>query len=442
MLSPDEAVDVAKVLLGAYRAEYKTLHEIHEYVEGEPRRPYMPKDAKTEFRWIAEQSQVNYLPKVIDSHVSSLFVDGYRSPETTDNLPAWSQWQSNRMDARQTGVHFAALEYGFAFVSVLPGDKGPAWQPFSPRQMTCAYADTVNDEWPEWALTVARKGDGLGVSLLGPEYRYLFTAKDVDSAPEFAGQERHGVPWTPVVRFVSEFVLDDAPEGLVRPLMPLQDQINLTTFNGLVAQVYGAFKQKWVTGFDVPKDESGRPIEPFKAAVSRLWVAEGEATKFGQFDSEDLAGFLAWREDTVRALCTTADVPPHTILGALANLSSEALAAAEISKTRAEDVWRLLFGESWEQCFRLSRWISGDAAAVDDVSAQVVWRDTEARSAAQMVDAAVKLKSIGFPTRYIAEMLGVAPQDIPQLLDDIDAETTQQAVAQARSFGVVTDAGV
>lgn len=436
MLTPEEATDVAAGLMKVRNAEYDDLRQVHEYVEGEPSQTYMPRDAKEEFRWIAKQGTINYLPKVLDTHVSSLFVDGYRSPAATDNLPSWDQWQANRMDARQTGVHKAALQYGCSFVSILPGDTAPAWSPFSPRDMTCVYSDPVNDEWPEYALTVKRAGKTLDLSVLGPLARYVFTAKDVNSKPELLRIETHPVPWTPVVRFVSEFVLDDSPEGLVKPLIPLQDQINLTTFNGLVAQVYGAFKQKWVTGFDVPKDESGRPIEPFRAAVNRLFIGEGEATKFGEFGSTDLKGYLDFREDTVRALCTTANVPPHTVLGALANLSAESLAAAEVSKTRAEDVWRLLFGESWEQCFRLSRWVAGERDAVDDVSAQVVWRDTEARSQAQIVDAAVKLKSIGFPMRYIAEMLGVAPQDIPQLLDDIDNEQVSKAKADSVAFGV------
>jgi hypothetical protein len=55
------------------------------------------------------------------------------------------------------------------------------------------------------------------------------------------------------------------------------------------------------------------------------------------------------------------------------------------------------------------------------------------------VDAATKLRSIGFPLGYIAEMLGETPQAIPNLLAEIEAEQTSAAVAQAKSFGVITD---
>ncbi len=437
-LSSEAAVGVAKDLLKVRNSEHNELTKIHEYLEGDCIPGYIPRDAKEEYRWIAKQSNVNILPKIVDAHAQSLYVSGYRSPEDeTENLPAWvDHWQANRMDARQTGTHRATLSYGASYVQVLPGDTAPAWSPFTARDMTCVYADAVNDEWPEWALTVDREGTKLSMALLGPEYRYTFAAKNVDATPELVAVERHGVPWTPVVRFLSEYTLDDESRGLVAPLIPIQDQINLTTFNGLVSQVAGAFPQKWATGMDIPRDEQGRPVEPFKAAVTRLWVGEGEGTRFGSFDATDLKGYLDFREDSIRLACTIGSVPPHTVLGALANLSAEAMAAAEIQKTRAEDEYRILFGESWEQVFRLSRFIAGDSSAVADTAAEVVWKDTEARSWSQIVDAAVKLRAMGMPMAFVAETLGVTPQQMPQLLDDIAAEADMAAVSQAKAFGV------
>lgn len=437
-LSSEAAVGVAKDLLKVRNSEHGELSRIHEYLEGDCIPGYIPRDAKEEYRWIAKQSNVNILPKIVDAHAQSLYVSGYRSPEDeTTNLPAWvDHWQANRMDARQTGTHRATLAYGASYVQVLPGDTAPAWSPFTPRDMTCVYEDATNDEWPQWALTCDREGDKLSMTVLGPEYRYILTAKNVDSTPDLVAVERHGVPWTPVVRFLSEYTLDDESRGLVAPLIPIQDQINLTTFNGLVSQVAGAFPQKWATGMDIPRDEQGRPVEPFKAAVTRLWVGEGEGTRFGSFDATDLKGYLDFREDSIRLACTIGSVPPHTVLGALANLSAEAMAAAEIQKTRAEDEYRILFGESWEQVFRLSRFIGGDSSAVSDTAAEVVWKDTEARSWSQVVDAAVKLRSLGMPMAFVAETLGVTPQQMPQLLDDIAAEADMAAVSQAKAFGV------
>ncbi len=223
MLGVEQASDVAFDLLKLRNVEFRALHEVAEFASGRGGDLYIPRDAREEFRWIARQAKVNLIPKVVQTHVSSLYVDGYKSPEMIDNLPAWSQWQANRMDARQTGVHKAALEFGTSYVQVLPGDTGPAWSPFSPMDMTCVYSDPVNDEWPEYALTVKRAGKGVRIEMLGPSYRYVFVGKDVDSRPDFVEVQSHPVPWTPVVKFQSEYTLDGAPTGLVAQLMELQN---------------------------------------------------------------------------------------------------------------------------------------------------------------------------------------------------------------------------
>ena len=436
MLTLDEATDVAATLLAKRNAEYERLDLIHDYLAGKSAPVYVPRDAREEYRWIAKQSRVNVLPLVVDTIAQNLYVDGYRSTESGVNAPQWGQWQANRMDARQTGVHRAALTYGVSYVQVLPGDMGPAWSPFSPRTMTAVYDDPINDEWPDYALTVtASIGGGVDVAVIGPECRYRFTAPNVneDSRPEYVGQDVHGVPWCPVVRFVNTYDLDGQVRGEVAPLVPLQDQINLTTFNLLVAQVFGAFRQKWVTGMDVPKDDQGRPVEPFKAAVNRIFVGEGADTRFGDFNSTELRGYLDSRESTLRNLATIAQVPPNHLIGQMANMSAEALAAAEVQQTRKVAERKALFGESWEQVLGLSGQLTG--AAVDP-TAEVVWRDTEARSAAQIVDAAVKLRGIGFPIPYLAEMIGLTPQATETLLTHIEAEALAEASNQARAFGL------
>ena len=94
-LSSEAAVGVAKDLLKVRNSEHNELTKIHEYLEGDCIPGYIPRDAKEEYRWIAKQSNVNILPKIVDAHAQSLYVSGYRSPEDeTENLPAWvDHWQ-------------------------------------------------------------------------------------------------------------------------------------------------------------------------------------------------------------------------------------------------------------------------------------------------------------------------------------------------------------
>ena len=55
--------------------------------------------------------------------------------------------------------------------------------------------------------------------------------------------------------------------------MSNQDAINKYRADALVASEFAAFRQRWAIGIDIPVDpETGRPIEPFKPAVDRLWT--------------------------------------------------------------------------------------------------------------------------------------------------------------------------
>ena len=217
-------------------------------------------------------------------------------------------------------------------------------RPVSPRRLTALYADDVDDEWPVYAVEERTlrndKGAIRTVFLYDDQNRYTLVGKQDDPRLYWADQadsllaagwedipsglptiEEHGLGVCPVVRFLHDLDLDGEMDvsGECEPLIPLQDQINSSTFNGLMSQQYAAFRQRWVTGM-VPDDEDGRPREPFRAGVDRLWVAEDADTKFGEFGQSDLSGFLDAREASIRHMSTIAQVPPYHLLGAVANL--------------------------------------------------------------------------------------------------------------------------
>jgi hypothetical protein len=198
-------------------------------------------------------------------------------------------------------------------------------------------------------------------------------------------------------------------------------------FSLLVALQYASFRQRWATGLSIPVDESpfladgetanpnfGKPIEPFEAAVNRLWVSDSPDAKFGDFAQTEVSGHLNAYKSAVQSLAAIAQTPPHVLLGDLVNLSADALAAAEASTQRKTAEYETLFGESWEQVLRLAAAADGDAAAAADDSAQVRWRDTEARSLAQTVDALGKMvQMLGVPAEAAWERIpGVTETDV------------------------------
>ncbi|WFE27641.1 phage portal protein [Solwaraspora sp. WMMD791] len=158
----------------------------------------------------------------------------------------------------------------------------------------------------------------------------------------------------------------------------------------------------------------GQPVEPFQAAVDRLWVTDSPDAKFGSFDQTDVKGHLETYGSGVRTLAAIAQLSPHVLLGDLVNLSADALAAAEAATQRKIGEYETIFGESWEQTLRLAALAAGDPESARDLSAQVRWRDTEARSLAAAVDALGKMVTmLAVPAEAAWERIpGVTDQDI------------------------------
>lgn len=436
-LSPQAVVGLATELIAQHEA---TLHRdghhglIRRYLAGDHDLPYMPKGAKAEYRLLAERSITNWLPLVSDTFAKTLFVDGYRASGSRDNAAPWDYWQANGLDARQTVIHRGALEYGAAYNLVLPGDRAPLIRPLKPTRSLAWYEDE-DDEWPVQGLI--RKGTRLDGTVL---YDVLdaTTVYTVGKDPvakggtvRFISAASHGLGVTPMVRFRDQ--LGGESSGIIRPLKNIQDRINEAVFTLGIAIQYASFRQLWATGLAVPVDEvTGDPVEPFQAAVDRLWVTDNADAKFGDFAQTETSGHLRSYESAVKSLAAIAQTSPHVLTGDLNNLSADALAVVEASTTRKSNEYETIFGESWEQTLRLAALADGNTEAATDESAQVRWRESEARSLAQTVDALGKM----------AQMLQVPAEGlwerIPGVTDD-DIENWKEIAGRADGLAAIAD---
>lgn len=451
---------VTQYLIAARRAEAPRFSEIHEYVKNRVIDIYVPRKARPEYKQVVEQSQFNILPLLIRSLANNFFIDGYRPRRSSENAPVWDRvWQPNRLDARQAGWWRASLEYGTSYATVVPGElngeKSAVITPWSPRRLTALYDDPVADEWARFFMTVGISRPVFGpdgvqvvtpVSVYDDHHRYeidvpsgmlatqiytpagyrgaLYGEVTIDASK--ARVSEHGAELPPLVRFMDTFgELDDGPEGVVYEMLPAQRQLNQTTYSLGMAELYSAFKQRWVTGLEIQEDEDGNPIEPFNIAVDKLLQAESEATKFGEFGQTDLGGYLDSRDKTLLFVASTRQIPPHTLVvgNAVSNISAEALAALEAGHQQDIAEHKTSYGESAEQMFRLAGKVMGDNAAWRDTSAQVRWRDTTPRSLAQVADALGKL----------ATLLGVPAQALWERIPDVtdqDLETWKKMAAE------------
>lgn len=400
---------------------------VERYLSGDHDLPYAPTNATDEFGALRRKSVTNWLPLVVDTFAKGLFVDGYRAAKAADDAAPWRYWQVNGLDARQSIAHRGALTFGVSYVCVLKGDPAPVIRPLAPTRTHALYRDP-DDDWPEVALVVdgvTAEGHSLYRLFDDRNVWSLIKEKDGDTLKHAAPPEAHGFSHVPWVRFRSR--LDGDACGIVAPLTILQDRINEAVFSMLIALQYASFRQRWATGLAIPTDEDeflsdgvtanpnfGKPVQPFEAAVNRLWVSDSDTAHFGDFDQTDVTGHLNAYKSAVQSMAAVAQCPPHVLLGDLVNLSADALAAAEASTQRKTAEYETLFGESWEQVLRLAAALDSDESAASDTDAQVKWRDTEARSLANTVDALGKMVTmLGVPSEAAWERIpGVTASDV------------------------------
>ena len=433
VLSAAEAIATTRRLLDMRVQETQRLDRIHEYLRDDPETRDiggLPTGAPSDVIRLARLARVNLLKYIVSARVQNMYIDGFRTPTSPNDLDVWGVWQANKMDARQIGINRAALSFGASYATALPGMRGgeamPVLRGYSPRQLTAAYGE--DDEWPLFALI--KLGDGL-YRLIDETsvYRVEVEGDAADGAmvvePKTHGVQWQGEPVCPVVRFRETDDLDDPCRGIVEPYFPLQDQVNITTFGLQVAQHYGAFRQRWIIGWLAENENAA-----LRASAARLMQFEDSPSdiSIGEFQQTELRGYIESREATIRHLATVSQTPVHELLGQFVNLSAEALEAARASAAAGVDENRTVAGESYEQLLNLAAEIMG--ATVDE-SASVVWRDTRVRSLREAAEAlGLLVEKLGVPPRALWERIPGIPQH--------EVERWNAMAAEGDSIGALT----
>ena len=474
IIDASEVTDIANSTLLMRQSEQDRLRHINRYVRGRHDPPFAPRGVNSEYRWIMKKSVRNFLPLVVSVISQNLHVDGYRPTGFTSNQvaapqkpnPTWEAFRANRMVSRQHGVHRAVIKYGSSYVVVLPGQLSteeeqpedvPVIRPVSPRRMTAMYADDVDDEWPQFAVEVRtvqlpKNRSKVYVSVYDEAKRFILASRVLSgygsvanynlqlaetNDPLLNGQSpvsEHDMGICPVVRFLFENDLDGEEDvsGEIEPIIPIQDQINFDTFNLMMSEQYAAIRQRWVTGM-APVDEQGREQAPFRPGVDRVWAAEDPNTHFGEFSETPLQPFSAVREDGIRHMATVTQVPPYQLLGQIANMSAEALAAAKDGQDRHVDELKAGMTDSWRNTFRLTALAAGNKDGWNDLFGTVVWRDTSTRSFASTIDGLTKVaQMLGVPVEELwAKIPGVNAEDVQAWLLAAQREKAQAIVEQA-----------
>lgn len=397
----------------------------------------------------------NWCALVSDAVDERLRVDGFRigSQQEADRK-IWDIWQRNQLDKDSALVHTDALTLGDSYGLVSPdpeSDKRALITVESAQQMIVARVKGDRRKRAA-ALKVWVEEDGYArATLYMPDFIYKLKGKtkveDGASIVYSAGvgrwepREERGETFpianplnvVPVVPFVNNpTMLDDCGRSEIGAVIPVQDAVNKLVSDMIVASEFGAFRQKWGTGIEIPVDpDTNQPIDTYRAAVERMWTTPNDQASFGTFDATDLSSFVQGIEMLVQHIASQTRTPPHYFYLRGEFPSGESIKSAEtglVAKARRKMRW---FGESWEELMALALEIEG-SKAIRKVShtMETIWSDPESRSESEHVDAIIKKKALNVPDEVLWEEAGYSPQQIERM-KKINAERQPEPSAAA-----------
>lgn len=411
------------------RAAQAAEHEKWDrYYRGDHPLPNTPEKLRQEYLRLMRMSRSNWMELVVDARVERLSVEGFRFAESTQGDDrAWEIWQANHLDADQEQVYTDALAGGRGAVLVWPNTttgEPPVITVEDPRAVAVEY-EPGSTRRRIAAMKSWREDDTLRANLWTPDgmyRRYRANVKGETTWTTTSNRRR----WelidevesplrAPIVEFRTRLRSDGTCSSiLANGPTDIQDRINKTLFDRLLAAEFAAFRQRWITGYEIPVDEeTGQPVEEFKAAVDRLWVFDNNDATLGEFSATDLGPYISSIESDVQHLAAITRTPPHYLLGqAGAFPSGESLKSTETGLVATVRRHAASFGESWEEVERLAFAALGDTERAGDMAAETIWRNPEARTEGELVDALLKMAQLGVPEKALWERWGATDREI------------------------------
>jgi hypothetical protein len=206
-----------------------------------------------------------------------------------------------------------------------------------------------------------------------------------------------------------------------------------------MTQDYGAFPQKWATGYPDADADGNRNVVDI--GRDRLVTSDVAETKFGQWDAAPLDPYSAAKREDVKDIASRTRTPAQYLLGEMSNVNGETLKASEsglVAKTRQR---MKPLGDGGERSMTLARKAAG-LPAVERI--ETIWRNPEFRTEGETVDALLKMRTLGVPVEALWEKWGASQTEIARWREMADAEAARDPVgamtkALGRADGLLDD---
>jgi len=380
-------------------------------------------------------------------------------------------WDAQRGSARSGSIHQNGFRAGDAYAIVWDnGDDQPRLYVQDPRQMAVRYSQSEPDTL-EVAAKCWREGKGYRLNLYyADRVEHYYSKgwsnqsgeKGIPNATAFMpyvrGSEAAGdlVDWmephdkgrNPVFHFPNGD-LGQYGQSVLHDVYPLQDALNKTLCDFLVAMEDKSLPKRWATGVQVLTDPvTGQEVSPWKEGQNLWWTrAKRTDAEFGQFPGAEMKGFLEAMDSLTLKVARKGGLPPHSVNlwqgggdapSGLSLLIAEGKLVKRV-KDRQRDwgvVWRELvaFALSWSS-----------PGSVESGALDIVWGPIETRDERALMETlTMKKAALGgvVPDAQLAREAGYSDEQLEEFLDEKEEETARKLdAAQAAMGGRISPPG-
>ncbi|MGE3465544.1 MAG: phage portal protein [Pyrinomonadaceae bacterium] len=427
------------------------------YYNGEHDLRFATEKFENTFGTLFREFALNLCPVVCDAVRDKLRVTGFSVERSEPPASAGGSdltgaatraiWHRNRMGTRAGEVHKEVLKAGDAYVIVWPDADGrAAIHPNRAANITVAYDDDRQIAWAAKAWRVADKRIRLNLFYPDRIEKYISKRESDGTLPEakefvaFTPEKRttpsakrgntafvrrrasetdaiqypgstiknpFGV--VPVFHFANNADLGQPGRSELEAAIPVQDGLNKSVLDMLVAMEFSAFRQRWAAGIEVDYDAAGKPVEPYSAGVEKLWVAGSPDARFGDFEAAALDQFLKVKDSFRVDIASVTGTPLHYFLQQAGEFASgESLRRSEtrfLAKVRDRQG---SFGQVWADIMAFALRIEGRGPA------QLIteWEDPSPMSERERLENLLLKRQLGLPADQALVEAGYGVEDV------------------------------
>jgi Phage portal protein, SPP1 Gp6-like len=434
--------DIAKAIKN-FKASDAIYKKPEDYYKGSHDLAFATDKFKNAFGTMFREFALNLCPAVVDAVRDNLKLTEFRvekGAETTA-VEAWKIWQLNRMGKRSGEVHKEAVKTGDAYVIVWPDTtaegKPVTIYPQKARSCTVIY----DEETPGkilWAAKYWRTPEKkYRLNLYYPDRieKYITKGKDLTALPEATAFEPFGEgeagnqitnPYgiVPVFHFANNADIGLPGESELTQAIPVQDAMNKSVLDMLVAMEFSSFRQRWISGIEIEYDDEGKPKPPFVSGADRLWITESPETKFGDFEATDLDQFLKVKESFRVDIAAVTGTPMWYLMQTKGDFpSGEALRKSETRFTKKVRDRQESFGQVWEDVMAFALRIEGKG---EKIRLFADWEDPSPLSEKEALENIALKQDIGISDEQALIEAGYGEAEIETMLNDKEEKAKRE----------------